>query len=225
MGRIVQCLYVMFIYFYLIIWMQVSWVIVVIVKIEVIYCVGVVVDRIVIVMVGLVIGKCRWQFNYVVDFIYGVVLVCQVQGLVVNVFDSIVIFINIIIDMFIVLDWLGVWYKQDFCVVILYIQCFVQIFGLFVGVVGFCVVQSVEVVQGMCGVFGGIQGFQGWNIEVYFGWCFVIWGYQEVKFQVVDNYFFVSLDDSFSWCNNVWVVCCQCYVKVIIYVVLCVVWQ
>ena len=73
----------------------------------------------------------------------------QVQGLVVNVLDSIAIFTNIIIDMFIAPDRPGVRHKQYFRVVTPHIQRFVQILGPLAGVAGFRAAQSVEVVQGM----------------------------------------------------------------------------
>lgn len=153
-------------------------------------------DRTVIAAAGPVIGKRRRQLNHVADFIHGVALVRQVQGLVVNVLDSIAIFTNIIIDMLIAPNRPGVRHKQYFRVVTPHIQCFVQILGPLAGVAGFRAAQGVEVVQGMRGILGGTQGFQGRNIEVHFRWRFATWGHQEVKLQAVDNHLLASSHDS-----------------------------
>ena len=55
------------------------------------------------------------QMNHVADFIHGVTLVRQVQGLVVNILNGVAIFSNIIIDMLITPYWPGMWHKQHFC--------------------------------------------------------------------------------------------------------------
>ena len=224
-GRTAQRLHVTFTHLHLTIRMQVSRVTVVIAKIEVIHRAGVVADRTVIATAGPVIGKCRRQLNHVADFIHGVALVRQVQGLVVNVLDSIAIFTNIIIDMLIAPDRPGVRHKQYFRVVTPHIQCFVQILGPLAGVAGFRAAQGVEVVQGMRGILGGTQGFQGRNIEVHFRWRFATWGHQEVKLQAVDNHLLASSDDSFSRCNNARVARCQRHAKAITHVALRVVRQ
>ena len=205
--------------------MQVSRVTVVIAKIEVIHRAGVVADRTVIAAAGPVIGKRRRQLNHVADFIHGVALVSQVQGLVVNVLDSIAIFTNIIIDMLIAPDRPGVRHKQYFRVITPHIQRFVQILGPLAGVAGFRAAQSVEVVQGMRGVLGGTQGFQSRNIEVHFGWRFATRSHQEVKFQAVDNHLLASSDDSFSRCNNARVARCQRHAQAVAHVALRVVRQ
>ena len=79
--------------------------------------------------------------------------------------------------------------------------------------------------QGMRGVLGGTQGFQGRNIEVHFGWGFAAWGHQEVKLQAVDNHLLASSDDSFGWRNNARVAGCQRHAKAITHVALRVVRQ
>ncbi|GDV23232.1 hypothetical protein EC142664_02391 [Escherichia coli O145:H28] len=224
-GRTAQRFHVTFAHLYLTIRMQVSRVTVVIAKIEVIHRAGVVADRTVIAAAGPVIGKRRRQLNHVADFIHGVALVRQVQGLVVNILDGIAIFTNIIIDMLIAPDRPGVRHKQHFRVVTPHIQRFVQVLGPLAGIAGFRAAQSVEVVQSMRGVLGGTQGFQGRNIEVHFGWRFATWGHQEVKLQAVDNHLLASSDDSFSRCNNARVARCQRHAKAITHVALRVVRQ
>ena len=142
-----------------------------------------------------------------------------------NVLDSIAIFTNIIIDMLIAPNRPGVRHKQYFRVVTPHIQCFVQILGPLAGVAGFRAAQGVEVVQGMRGILGGTQGFQGRNIEVHFRWRFATWGHQEVKLQAVDNHLLTSSHDSFSRCNNARVARCQRHAKAITHIALRVVRQ
>ena len=205
--------------------MQVSRIAIVVAKIEVIHRAGVMANRAIVAAAGPVVGKCWRQLNHVSDFIHGVALVCQVQGLIVNVLDGIAIFTNIIIDMLIAPDWPGVWHKQYFRFVTPHIQRFVQVLGPLAGVAGFRAAQGVEVVQGVSGVLGGAQRFQGRNIEMHFRGCFAAWGHQEVKLQTIDNHLLASSDNCFGWRNNARVAGRQRNTEAITHVALCVVRQ
>ncbi|MNJ62077.1 hypothetical protein D3C77_578990 [compost metagenome] len=115
------------------------------------------VDRAVVAAVGPFITGGGGQFELLGDLGHGVTLVCQVQRLIVNVLEHVALAGEKVDDACLAPGWPVVLSQDYFDLVTVGVDSQVQGLPPVGSITYLGAAQSVEVVQGMSGIFGGVE--------------------------------------------------------------------